>query len=108
VFSGDNYSPRCRSAGNASTARTRTRNGSSQPISRVQARLDAVIEKIEKDEKHPVTVTSNRVREWVSQNHWNTWLPKLIARVSRRKIIGYWIPLLCLASLAAGAAIHKE
>lgn len=68
------------------------------PIARVQHRLDSVLCMIKKQTPgHPAIKTD----DWITNREGAgaPWPVRLFVRKSRRGMVGYWIPLLCSASL---------
>jgi hypothetical protein len=72
------------------------------PIARAQHKLDLILKHIEQEQpEHPVRRTDDWAREPTS-------VPKpvrFLVHKSRRHMIGYWIPVLCSASLWVGAVL---
>lgn len=74
----------------------------SLPIARAQHKLELILKHIRlRDRHHPSCLTD----EWVDDVTEVPWLFRAIVRRSTRTMIGYWIPLLCSASLWIGAVL---
>lgn len=72
------------------------------PIARAQHKLDLILKEIGKSEPpHP----ARRTDEWAVDLNAVPKLMRWAVRSSRRRMIGYWIPLLCLSSLWVGAVL---
>jgi hypothetical protein len=72
------------------------------PIARAQHKLDLILLHLGKEEQeHP----THRTDEWATDL---TAVPKVLrplVRKSRRRMIGYWIPVLCSVTLWLGALL---
>ena len=74
----------------------------SLPIARAQHKLDLILKRIWVEQPdHP----SKKTNDWASDLSAVPWLMRWSVRGSRRGAIGYWIPLLCSASLWVGAIL---
>ncbi len=71
----------------------------SLPVARSQFKLDLILKELSTVEGHPI----GRINELAEEQACSQWLFICQTRSSRRMLIGYYIPLLLWASLAAAS-----
>ena len=71
------------------------------PLFRAQQKLDLIIAKLFEDPAHPAKLSDDLARGGAGA----PWYIRWVVRGSRRRLIGYGIPLICSLSMIVGAIL---